>query len=198
MMHTFYLQTVGVSKQKPLRLQNCVEKWLIQKHCNVLGNLLLTRQWDYTHLCIACCTQTKHKKALVLNKKIKEVEKPTSAKVEQRVSIPWKKEACKWDLGKDTQGGRTEGPQINCEYTITFWQTLAPQSRLKLRSGQEGATQDMAKVLKDFAGQWGRRTALWLCVWTAGTNTSTGQEKARLGMVSLEKSLYLPAEWAQT
>lgn len=88
-MFTFYLQAVGVSKQNPVRWQNSAGKWLVQKHCDVAGNLLLIRQWDYIHLSIACSTNMKHKKASFSNKNNKEAEEPSSAKAEQSQYLSW-------------------------------------------------------------------------------------------------------------
>lgn len=52
------------------------------------------------------------------------------------------------------------------------------------------------RVLKDYTGQSGEDSPQGL--FRLQARTSTGQDKARLGTVSLEKGLYLPAEWVQT
>lgn len=63
-----------------------------------------------------------------------------------------------------------------------------------MKSGHDRATKDVTRVLKEYRGQEGVRPALQAGVQTAGANTSTGQAKARLAMVLLAKSLYLPAQ----
>lgn len=65
MTFTLYLQTRGVCKEKPVTGQNNAEKWLIQNFCNVLGTLLLIRQWDCSHLSTAYCTEMKQQQPLI-------------------------------------------------------------------------------------------------------------------------------------
>lgn len=171
---------MGVCKEKPVTWQNNAEKWLIQKHCNVLGILLLIRQWDCSH-CILHRneTTTRSSNKQCSNKKHKEAGEPVSTKAEQQ--CPVCAGMSRW-LGSKKKLKAQKDLTIIL-YAISIWQTLVLQPEWKPWRVDMTMPPRKWQVLKEYTGQRGRGTALQTGIQTAGANTRPDWEWGHLQRV---------------